>query len=531
MKKFTMLLIIAVGVLVASVTDAGTIRLGNDGTFIPETMSTEVANASAAQSAIGVGDTLDAVSFEYVASISGVVSDNSRFILDLDTSTVSTVLLWNVGSSLRNGSISPLTVCNSTGLIVASYLAGDGLDTLLFSASGVGPNGDGSFVSGQEYYLYVNDNGASPPHTTQCTGSTVALSNTNLTIDFPKNSGDLVFGASIVTSGSVVVDSSTATLIDMKDEFSADMTVTNVQRLTHKIDYESDFEKLWDGSNAVTTDTLAVTLNSDAANITYDTNSALSDGTKDVFSLVLTPSSTTGIVDLEIDVDAGSSNVVAATDLCVPDDTGTPTYWTCTWDTRDHTSANWTYQIDVNVDGTSTLSGVSWTATAGLAFGATGEAADWNTTASANMGKDLFTDSGAGKWTYRGTACYVPLARTNTDTGLETYFKFQSTDTSAAGGQLRAIVLLSDGTTETVDMGTITAGIPLAFTATDIVALLTGTVNGQKGFALTLNITSDATELYGLVTMVTPDGAQRRIPLSTDHDISGNEMLGSGIDN
>jgi hypothetical protein len=108
---------------------------------------------------------------------------------------------------------------------------------------------------------------------------------------------------------------------------------------------------------------------------------------------------------------------------------------------------------------------------------------------------------------------------------LETYFKFQSRDEAAAANQVRGIVLCDgSGTsiTEVVSVGTISAGTPLAWTGTDLEELLSAdcTVNGPVGYAAILNVTSDATDLFGLVTIVDSTGVQRRIPLSSDHAVS-----------
>jgi hypothetical protein len=160
------------------------------------------------------------------------------------------------------------------------------------------------------------------------------------------------------------------------------------------------------------------------------------------------------------------------------------------------------YTINATVTGTDVLAERSFKVDALLDF-APSSIAD----------QTLLTNADLGKWEYKGMTIYVPLIGVNPATGRETYIKLQSKDTSPAGNKVRAIILASDGSLVTADLGQITAGQPLTITGSDLAARVqaAGKTVGDS-FAAVLIVTTAEENLFGYANIVDSSGA-KRVPL------------------
>jgi hypothetical protein len=168
------------------------------------------------------------------------------------------------------------------------------------------------------------------------------------------------------------------------------------------------------------------------------------------------------------------------------------------------TPGDQSFIIYVNVTGTDVLSERSFTVDAFLDFAASNV-----------MDKTLLTNADFGTWTYKGTSVYVPLIGVNPATGRETYIKLQSKDTSPNANKVKAIILASDGSLVTADLGYITAGQPFVITGSDLAAKVqaAGKTVGDS-FAAILIVTTDEANLFGYANIIDPSGA-KRVPLKT----------------
>ncbi len=417
-----------------------------------------------------------------------------------------------------------LAICSAIGGdsldLIASFDTGSGTDSLIFS-----PSGSPSITNGVTYFLGTDG-------TEDCSDAAVAA---DLTLDVPDGTTSMSMTLSAGTAATQVIhDTAALAFLAVGPQYTGTVgTLAN-----NEIDFETDFETLFGftAPEVLTSDTIVVDLAFTAQD--FGVNDATTADGADVLSCVVTPSDATPFDSFHIDADVSGSPPVAGdlVDVCVPDDVVTPTMWTCTWGAADITADD-EYWIEGNIPGDTPVPELTIGLDCELAFGDPTEAED-RTVAN---GTPILEDANGGALVFRGTSVYAPLSRHNSDGTLETFFKFQSRDERATANQIRAIVLC-DGTgpsiTEVVTVGTISAGTPFQFTSTSLAALLSAdcTVNSVSGYATILNITSDAGDLFGFATMVTPDGNQRREPLSTDQDYTQSDGLtgtisGSGVSN
>lgn len=522
-------LMMAIVALVASVTFAGTNRKANDTSFATITIAAEAANSTGGIPLLDVQNYLDDTALEYVPSdLPNGFVDGATLVIDLDPNGLTDVgdgLTWDVVAALQAGGATELSVCNAAGDLVGTYILGDAQETLVFGpADPGGAPFPGRYINGGEYSLQTSSD--STAAVTSCDG---VVPGASLRVVMPSGTGDSPFQVR-VTVGGATRDAADSGLIDTELQYSASVDDIDAgpaapDLLDEEIDFDNDFFQLIPaaGGAADTVDLLIVEL--DVSDFDYDVDDNTAADGVDILTITLIPSNVVGIESIHIDADRSAVNdyapgAAALVDECTPDDVDNPTQWVCEFDADSYTvgAANYGFVCEVNVTGDDTLGERSWTANGTLTFGEPAEAKDRSLAT-----PPLFQGINVGNWDFRGTSVYVPLIRNNSSTGLETFFKFQTTDTGAAAGQLRAIVGCDDGTTATVTVGTIIAGTPFAFTGTELEALLPGScnVNGDAGYSCVLNATSDASELFGMVTSVTPSGAQRRIPLSQN----------SGVDN
>lgn len=217
----------------------------------------------------------------------------------------------------------------------------------------------------------------------------------------------------------------------------------------------------------------------------------------------------------------------------------------CTLTRKLNATANESYVIAINTNGTSTLTEKTWTVSVETDF------ADVSATpvgplkdhAIAAVNWPLIpAGTAAGDWTYDATVVYVPAVRFDSTGTLgnklsETYFRIFSTDTTPNANKVTAVVYGAGAAPVTVNVNCYDADgftplvtgntIPLNsskggcyFTASSIKAAadLAGATWDQTGtvstFPVKLIITSNISNLYGYATQVV-NGAvgQRRVPL------------------
>jgi hypothetical protein len=378
-----------------------------------------------------------------------------------------------IAVSVDNGKIyvgsQGVAICdlNNANATIAQYQAGNGTNQLVFS------NATATVSNGATYWI-GNSNG------TTCNGTA------DLTFEIPKGTSSVTLTIKTgVGATQQVLDTASATIISVVPQFSASVD----QKLSKQIDYTYDFKK-FDGGNTTDNGTIkleSATLDLKVENITNPDNAT--------FKVTLKPTDMAGIANATIN--NGTDNSTCAKDA---------DKFTCNAVISDisNINPNRDFTIYVNVTGTNVLSERSFTVDALLDFVDT-KAAD----------KTLLTNADFGAWTYKGTTIYVPLVGVNPATGRETYIKLQSKDTNPSANKVKAIILASDGSLVTTDLGQITPGQPFTIKGSDLAAKVqaAGKTVGDS-FAAVLVVTTDEANLFGYANIVDPSGA-KRVPLKT----------------
>ena len=482
--KFLVLALLLVG-LMAGTAVAGTLKGPGATTLSTYTVAKEAVEAGTTSTP------LDITLGTFDSKVAGIEYTPT----DIPLGTLSDPL-FNYTVSAGKWTISDGYICQGSSTI-ARYKTGTGTTTIQFDKSGATGCTDctGSVSNNLVYKLLSNCNsGASPV--------------VNLTVPPGTSSTDLTTKVGIATT-QTIYDTGTAQLVEVKNQYSATVsTKANAQ-----IDYEQAFKKLYDNSLSTLIDLVTVTIA--YATLDYTVNDATT-ADNETATITLKSADISGINSVDIDTAFGTSYGTA----CTKDTTNKK--FTCTYTAADIV-ADKTATLEINVDGTTVLGERDFTVDAELDFG---DAAAKDRTIANSYA--LLQDSDAGGWDYRGTAVYVPLIKTSGDGTVETYIKLHSKDSSTSANQVRGIVLLSNGSTTVVSLGTITAGTPMLITGTNIsdaVVAAGGTVDGSAGFAAVLSITTDKANLFGLATLVDSSSGTaqwRRIPL--------NVSSGSGLD-
>ena len=382
-----------------------------------------------------------------------------------------------VDSGVLTVASNPALCTSIGGTLVASYSAGSGTDTLVLQP------GVGQSISNNVTYV-LGRAGA-------CAAALAAADVTATVLPGTSSVGVTVKAGAAATQ--VVHDSASATLVAVSYQYSASVS-TPADAL---IAPSEAFKKF---VGAATTDTIVVTIASDAANLNGTVTTAAGDVTTLKF----------GLTDV---------SGLAATSVAIPG-------YTCALDlttkiatcTLTAAIAAGTPTATFTIDGTTVLAERTFTATAELDF-ATAAMKD-RTVALSNA---LLNAAAAGSWLYDGTTVYVPLVKSATASGTETYIKLQSADTTASANGVKAVILTADGSLVTADMGSISAGTPKTISGADLVAKVTAagkTVDGAAGFAVKLNVYTAAGNLYGYANMIDASGMYKRIPLSTTSGVN-----------
>ena len=369
--------------------------------------------------------------------------------------------------SVDNGKIyvgeGEAAICDSGNNPIAQYYTGNGTNQLVFLS-----NSTQTISNGASYWI----------------GNSTCNGTTDLTFEIPK-------GASSVTltiktgKGDEVRDTASATIINVVPQFSASVG----QKLSKQIDYNYDFKKFFDNT---TSDNGTIKLSSSFSSSDIRVqDKATSNSTN--FIVTLKPTDMAGIANATIDNGTSNATCVKGADK-----------FTCNaiYDIGSLTTESTSFTIYVDVTGTDVLSERKFTVDALLDFTAT-NAAD----------QTLLTNEPFGEWTYRGTTIYVPLIGVNPTTGRETYIKLQSKDRNPNANKVKAIILVDDGSTVTVDLGQIKAGEPFLIKGSDLAREVQN--RGKKvgdSFAAILVVTTDEANLFGYANIIDPSGA-KRVPL------------------
>lgn len=122
---------------------------------------------------------------------------------------------------------------------------------------------------------------------------------------------------------------------------------------------------------------------------------------------------------------------------------------------------------------------------------------------------DLLTDEVSHRFRLDATRAYIPLV--GRGTGRETYIKIQSDFQNISQAPIVATVVLSNGTTFNVNLGTMTAGQVRTITATEIVNAVTsaGRQIDPYNFAIILNVPAPEERVYIYANIIDPNGAKR----------------------
>lgn len=373
-------------------------------------------------------------------------------------------------------------LCKGTTLI-ATYQTGSGTNKLVFG------NAVGSVDNGNEYV--IKKQGNNPCETPLAAG--------DLKISIPPGTDSVTLSVKTGAAATQVVhDTATGTLIEGKYQYSAAVdTPANAQ-----IDYETGFKKLYEGGSV---DNDLVTVKVNYTGLDWNVNDTTTTNANETVKVTLKPTDISGISKVLFDKDLNGS--ISETETCTKDDQNKK--FVCTYDAKNITTTR-SLDLKIFVDTTTVLSERSFTVDVDIDFADT-----------AAKDRTLLAAADAGKWTYRGTSVYVPLIGVNPDTGRETYIKLQSKDKTPAANLVRAIILASDGSLVTADMGQITAGTPLTITGSQLKdkVVAAGKTVGDS-FAAILIVTTDEANLFGYANIIDPNGA-KRVPLK----ISGGKIV------
>ena len=377
-----------------------------------------------------------------------------------------------IAVSVDNGKIyvgsQGVAICDSSNNTIGVYQAGNGTNQLVFS------NATATVSNGANYWI----------------GNSTCNGTANLTFEIPKGASSVALTIKTgVGATQTVLDTAQATIISVVPQFSASVG----SKLSNQIDYAYDFKKFYGNT---TSDNGTIELVSASLNLPVQ-NNATSNAT--TFSVTLKPTDMAGIANATI------NNSTATTPT--PCNNGADRIiCNATYDITGFVNKNATFTITVNVTGTDVLSERSFTVDAFLDFAASNV-----------VDKTLLTNADFGAWTYKGTTIYVPIIGVNPATGRETYIKLQSKDTSPYANKVKAIILASDGSLVTADLGQITPGQPFTIKGSDLAAKVqaAGKTVGDS-FAAVLVVTTDEANLFGYANIIDPSGA-KRVPLKVSN--------------
>jgi hypothetical protein len=374
--------------------------------------------------------------------------------------------------SVDNGKIytsdSQLAICNATNNgTVAIIQSGDsGTNQLIFSGSS-----GAKIYNGNEYWIGGHNS-------THCNRTA------DLTFEIPKGSSSVTLTIKAGASNQVY-DTASAQIISVEPQFSASIN----KKFSKQIDPAEDFKKFTDGT---TSDNGTIKLTSSlGTNDIKVEDKASSNATN--FIVTLKPTDMAGIANATINNGTTNAPCTKGADK-----------FTCnaTYDISIIPSNGQEFTINATVTGTDVLAERSFKVDALLDF-------------TANNVKDqtFFTNADFGQWGYKGTTIYVPIVGVDPAQFRETVIRLQSKDTNTNANKVTAIILASDGSTVTADLGKITPGQPLTITGSDLKAKVeaAGKTVGDT-FAAILNVMTAEENLFGYAVL-NHQGVSRRVPL------------------
>ena len=133
-------------------------------------------------------------------------------------------------------------------------------------------------------------------------------------------------------------------------------------------------------------------------------------------------------------------------------------------------------------------------------------------------GRDLIpAGTTAYTWKLDATQFYIPLIKSDSASGRETYVKIQSKSTVDGSNGIKVQILASDGTMVDYDAGTIISGTPLTIAGSDLVAAAAAAghpVDGVSGFAAIVTVNAAQGDVFAYANIIDPNGA-KRVPVKT----------------
>jgi len=353
-----------------------------------------------------------------------------------------------------------VAICNETNNeTIGSYVSGSGSKQLLFESA------SSSIKIYSDTKLYIGNS--------TCNGTA------GLEFVIPKGASSVTLTIKTL-SGTTVRDEASATIFTVAPQFSASVK----EKLSKQIGSAQDFKKFTDNT---TTDNGTINLSSAGLNVKVQDITNPDNAT---FKVTLKPTDMAGIANATIN----DNNCTKDTDKFI-----------CNFVINDISSIGSSgsdFTIQVNVSGTDVLAERSFKVDALLDFVDT-KAAD----------KTFFTNADFGEWTYKGTTIYVPIIGHAPERGRYTTIRLQSRDTSPNANKVTALILASDGSVVTADLGQITAGTPFTITGGDLKAKVeaAGKTVGDT-FAAILIVTTAEDNLFAYAVF-DHQGVSRRVPL------------------
>lgn len=382
---------------------------------------------------------------------------------------------------------------------------GNGTSSLIFDKTN---GGTGSLTNGEHYVLGWGATCAAAP--------TDGTSKLQLELPAGSTSATMTVTTGLATTQQLFDTAGPATFLTVANQLSASVT----KQVKNQIDFNKNFLSLIDNTQTEAhSDTIGVSVTAAQSGVpaTFGvgdkviTTITVSDPAGLATTATATGKDVTGITDLTdpnavgsgVFGDATCVDIVASTGkiVCTSEATA-PLVDPTTFPMTGPVVEDFFYII--NTDTTTAITEKTFSVTTEFDFAE--PTMQDRTVANGNA---LLTNAPAGTWTFNGTTIHVPLVKGSN--GTNTFIKLQSKVNAA----VRGLVLCSDGVSRPIDLGTITAGTPLTITSDTILAALgsAGTVN-PNGYAMTLSVTADQSNIFGYANTMDAAGNSRFIPLT-----------------
>lgn len=451
----------------------------------------EVVEGTPAPGAASTNIGAEADNWQYTPTDIALGSANNALVIytaGAGNMTVAAGLVACAGGGDDNDCIQVCEDTDSNGpdtgdLLVAWYKTGSGTNTLQFQT------GASLSVANSKKHVLAKGSASNTPCDTPLVATDLVL-----TVPAGTTATTMTVKTGSATTQAVFDQTSATTIVEVKDEFVATVTT----KADAKIDPAAGFKKF---TGAATSDTIVVT----------STQTALDHATTpeagDITTITVTLSDVSGLAATSVAADNGYACTLNTTTKKA----------TCT---KTAAAAATAVTMTFTVNGTSNLAERTFTVTEEINFlnAVPGEGVLDDKDRTAANSYEVLKDADAGSWTYFGTTLYIPLVKVNAAGGEDTYIKLQSSDLTTGANGVNAVILASDGSTVTANMGTITAGTPLTISGTDLMAKVTAagkTVSGTAGFAAKLTVYTSEANLYSYANTCSTALGCKRIPTKT----------------